>query len=499
MLRAALDNLDVQLEEELLRYRRQRRLKPESIPRWGYAASQRVSSGGFRNRSARGTVQLPDVNNPPPPSVTHSVVLAAEKHLAAAKPSSRLQVPSAVADYPKSDRSQSQFLAASPLSASLAIASEANLDLLSHAPSMGIASYSAQDHLSTVASEGVGESNVSLQTIASSNTPSDHPEAPEDYLESSEELLKSIAEEDPELRAEQGPSLLDLLLTPLGVGSMFLLLLSSATLGYIIMNPSSLGDLASKVASSSSGKQPTDANVSTVPIDSPPPSPDLAADEFVDLNLNNLSTLPDDAAQKVAKPTSPKPGATSSSGDRQSQVATLPLSQVTQPLPSVVIPSQSSSSPSQSAPQPVPVTALPKPASSIPSVQPAPAAVPVSPAPASHSAPASQSAPAHVSTSSAPASPVAAASSSTAVPSAPRIATAPAAHSSAPQSYYYVVTDYNGDPSLERARQAVPDAYVRNLPTGAKVQLGAFSNEAAAQERIQELAQKGVSAQIYQP
>jgi cell division septation protein DedD len=52
---------------------------------------------------------------------------------------------------------------------------------------------------------------------------------------------------------------------------------------------------------------------------------------------------------------------------------------------------------------------------------------------------------------------------------------------------------------LQQARQSVPDAYVRNLPSGAKVQLGAFSSEAAAQERVQELQQQGIPAQVYQP
>ncbi|NJR65897.1 MAG: SPOR domain-containing protein [Leptolyngbyaceae cyanobacterium CRU_2_3] len=70
----------------------------------------------------------------------------------------------------------------------------------------------------------------------------------------------------------------------------------------------------------------------------------------------------------------------------------------------------------------------------------------------------------------------------------------------APGNLYHVGVDYSGDSSLQQARSAVPDAYVRNLPSGsAKVQMGAFSNEAAAQERVQELQQQGIAAQIYQP
>jgi cell division septation protein DedD len=64
---------------------------------------------------------------------------------------------------------------------------------------------------------------------------------------------------------------------------------------------------------------------------------------------------------------------------------------------------------------------------------------------------------------------------------------------------YYVVTPYSGDPSLETAREAVPEAYVRNFDTGASVQLGAFSDPAKAEELVQQLESQGIPAEIYQP
>jgi cell division septation protein DedD len=67
------------------------------------------------------------------------------------------------------------------------------------------------------------------------------------------------------------------------------------------------------------------------------------------------------------------------------------------------------------------------------------------------------------------------------------------------EDLYYVVTDYDGDNSLEAARQSVDDAYVRNFPDGARVQLGAFSEESRAEEMRNHLEQQGISAEIYQP
>ncbi|NJR65898.1 MAG: hypothetical protein HC772_12195, partial [Leptolyngbyaceae cyanobacterium CRU_2_3] len=159
-------------------------------------------------------------------------------------------------------------------------------------PDSGITSYAQQFELS------VQPSNAVLQRLMQ-NSKADNLYAqisapPDGYLESSEELLKSIEEENSHLRAQRRVDLLDTLLTPLGIGSMLLLLLSSATLGYVIMNPSSLSAFLSPT---SSGSPSNDANspltrVPTTPIDVAPPSPDLAAREFKELNLDSLSTLP---------------------------------------------------------------------------------------------------------------------------------------------------------------------------------------------------------------
>ncbi|WP_414527733.1 hypothetical protein [Nodularia chucula] len=63
---------------------------------------------------------------------------------------------------------------------------------------------------------------------------------PDDYLESSEALLRSLTDE--EKSTTKASSSNDSLLSPLGIGSMLLLLLASLTLGYVVFNPSSSGE-----------------------------------------------------------------------------------------------------------------------------------------------------------------------------------------------------------------------------------------------------------------
>jgi len=67
------------------------------------------------------------------------------------------------------------------------------------------------------------------------------------------------------------------------------------------------------------------------------------------------------------------------------------------------------------------------------------------------------------------------------------------------ESDYKVVTPYSSDRSLDEAQQKVPDAYLQNYPSGAKVQLGSFENEGAAKARVEQLRQQGVQAEIYKP
>lgn len=118
--------------------------------------------------------------------------------------------------------------------------------------------------------------------------PTEHASAhPDDYLESSEALLRSLKEEEAEPKKLSASS--DSLISPVGIGSMLLLLLASLTLGYVVFNPKTLPQLnLGKLFNSGSPTNTentaiTESNV--LPIAQPeitpiPKRPNLAAREF---------------------------------------------------------------------------------------------------------------------------------------------------------------------------------------------------------------------------
>jgi SPOR domain len=380
VLRAALNSLDVDLEEELARYRRLQGNTRESN-RSG--RNPFVSQGPHAPAAvalATGDAALPE-NDPPPVSM----------------PASYRPLPSPG-------------------------------DLMAHGAPL------------SVVPEGL---------------PSDAGDMPSDYLASSEELLRGLTDEEAALSGDPEPRLLDTLLTPLGIGSMLLLLLSSISFGYLILNPQSMRLLGlepwfNPTGSSDSGAiaQSSDA---TRPMAAP--SPNLAAEEFPELNLDTLSALPPGSPTPASEDTSPVP--------------TVQTSPITTPS-------------TTASPAVAPTTAQAESAASRPV---APAAPRVQSSPRVAAAPSAAPRPAAPSV----AAPQPAAS-------APAVAAAPAA---AP--LYYVVVPYSGDRSLEQVRQVVGDAYVRNSPNGARVQAGAFSEASRARALVQELSQQGISAQLIQP
>ncbi|MBD2081606.1 hypothetical protein [Leptolyngbya sp. FACHB-17] len=236
----------------------------------------------------------------------------------------------------------------------------------------------------------------------------------EDYLESSEQLLKSLKREEAKVEVERG--FLQSLSTPLGIGSMLTLLLSSAMLGYVIMNPSALSGIAQKTTqpetTETSAPQETASN-------SLPTSPRLDRDEFSDLGLDTLTALR------------------------------------TKPSPAAIAPSPSPS----------------------PTVSPA--------APSAIVAPAASPSPAPVT------------SSSMLLPSVTVPKTSnPSPPTAAESLQYKVEIPFTGDQSLATARQVVPDAFVRS---DGKIQLAATLSEEAAQKKVQELKNRGLTAEIRKP
>ncbi|MEG3840621.1 SPOR domain-containing protein [Microcoleus sp. herbarium14] len=309
------------------------------------------------------------------------------------------------------------------------------------------------------------EGDAPLATTRGGTKLSSSGKAPNQYLESSEKLIESLDEPTAEPAVER--SLATSLLTPLGLSSMLLFLLSCTALGYAVMHPSSLVKIAGlNRLLDRTAPSPSDSPAATAISDTGtkelPKAPNLASKEFVELDLSTLSNVKP-TASPIASP-SPK--------------ASIPPTPAAPPGPggAVPIPTEDGNpprgreqglnnlstallpSPSPSASQPVPT---------LPTLPPTPS--PVRPA---------------------------AASPATASPATASPLGRPAR---AADGFYYVVTDYTNEKSLQQARTAVPDAYVRNFSKGVKIQMGALNDAASAERLVKELQAKGVKPQYYQP
>ncbi|HHP7245948.1 MAG TPA: SPOR domain-containing protein [Elainellaceae cyanobacterium] len=434
-LQAALGSLDVRIEEELARYRQVRGIQQKSV--------------NSRQRSSRPRLSSADQSEP----------------LLQLNPS------------PDRDPVESQYLRAAQtdsLATDFAIAKQGE----PASAALARRSSDGSSEIDQVNPHRLTSARLSADDSPSSSLANVGSVDPDDYLESSEELLRSLDESAghvdslDQLDDRPESSILASLLTPLGMGSMLLLLVSSTTLGYLITNPDSFGLRIW-------GDRPQNSDVASQDGESGIIStPDLSAGEFQDLNLDTLTTLPDESTpvlpSQVPNLSNPDPGA-----EQDVEQGT--------PVPSGAA---------------APVT--PSPGAPVPSAAPTVRATQSGrsmtnrQAPSSRPAPAPSAAPSSASTPSPAPSrapqPAAPSSASPSPSSAPSVASAPATSSSS--RYYYVVTDYTGDRSLDQARERVSGAYVRNFSDGARVQLGAFNDREGAQNLAESLRQQGVSAQV---
>lgn len=476
-LQAALGSLDVQLEEELARYRRQRSGRPVMPPR------------GLGRNQIRKPIELISVNKPksqtqPPVTGKPSATPTLSFPLALVNPT-----PTAT---PSKEIPSEEIAQTAQANAPAATPPEQNPPLV--VPS---ATSAAGEHLATkeeateqpTPSEKAAEGGKEMATL------DEVQEQPEDYLESSEKLLQSLAEEEPAPEPQKRST--NRFLTPLSVGLILLLLLSSATVGYIFSNPSTLSVLGldrffgSK--SLNTAQSPTQSRVANGEPSKQLPiveGPDLASDEFPDVNLNTLSQLeggstpspvPSPSLSPVPSvPALPNSGAASSAAPAVSNLpppgrgASIPsglLQEALQP--------ESPASKPQLSVAPIPTLPSSQPSTSTPSAK----------APNSSSAKGKPSP-----------SPTSSAASATKKPEASASTRAEVASSPvAGDQYYYVLTGYSGDRSLEQARTIVPDAYLRSFPQGTRIQVGAFKRESEAKTLLDQLQRQGISASVYRP
>jgi hypothetical protein len=383
-LKAVLGSLDVQLEDELSRYRRYRR---KTTP----ATAAKKPSNSYTQKPSEVLSVSDGENNIEPSSPPSSQSKSSSSQTSSGWES--VVLPGSAPLAPRSPKTQLQ------------------------------------------SEPSYANSSGSPFTSSSSNA-----NEPDGYLESSQQLVKSLEERRAKRRQRSWAASL---FTPVGIGSMLLFLLSCIGLGYVVMSPSGMATLGLNrwLSKLNPNAQQTDETTDPNTIESIEPQPNLAAREFVDLDLDTLSNI-NPSPNPIPAPTTQTP--TPTNGQNLTPPSPLPsgpgMSNLTNEL----------------LPDPVPPT--PK-----PTTAPAPAPAPV-PKPAAGAATKPNTNPVRAS-----------------------------------DSLYYVVTSYTDERSLEKAREVVPDAYVREFKTGVKVQMGALDNPEAAKRLAEELRVQGISVQYDTP
>ncbi|MBD2329442.1 hypothetical protein [Alkalinema sp. FACHB-956] len=330
---------------------------------------------------------------------------------------------------------------------------------------------------------------------------------PNDYLESSEALLRSLAEEEAQADLERG--VLENLLTPLGVGSMLLMLLASGMFGYLVMNPSSLKAIAGLAGRAMTALRPQSNSQPVVQAPAASPTEEashafaLDSQEFADLSLGNLTVLRTGRSGLASGLAVGKPGVTDKNKAAKSVPNGLVVMNPKLSAGKAVTPGNPSGSaapgaaghaqPSGIAPVfdrrsdnsggQVRTTPLPQPRR-------------FSPPTAGYRDPAPRYAPNRPSSIDSGTTPLPPAP----LPPAPlpSVAPAPSNNPETPRSSgYKVVVPYDNDRTLEKVQQLDPNSYFRNSESGAVIQTGgSYNNEAEAQQKVQELKQQGIEAEV---
>jgi hypothetical protein len=271
--------------------------------------------------------------------------------------------------------------------------------------------------------------------------PSEPQPEPDDYLESSERLLRNLERGNSQPETAPSPNLGQRLLTPLGLGSMLLLLLAGTMIGAALIDPSIAGRLGvDRWFKSGTTTATGDRTEPPSPTSDRPNPPKLDTDEFVELDLDNLST--------IAPSSSSLPGTPSSSTGSAAPPTGAP----------VILPEGIPGTPSNLT------RALIPPTTPLPGTQ-------------------TQAAPA----------PQPSAITSPAAPAKVQAAPAPTPG----DRFYYVLVNNSDASSLQQAQKIVPDAYLRDFDSGARIQMGAFLRAGDAQRLTKQLQEQGISASVY--
>lgn len=486
VIQAALGSLDIELEEELARYRRQRVGRPVMSPRGLGRHQTRKPIELISVNKGRGQTQLPALGMSTAPVMSFPLSFGNQTPAEAAPSEETSQQP-----MPRTGHLDAPSLADSEAASPLVVSSTGSTGADNSASEKN----ATQPLNPSEKPTAVGGGLVPLEADQAQ---------PEDYLESSEQLLRSLAEQEDSPESQKGFA--DRLLTPLGVGSILLLLLSIPTLTYILTNPSTLSALnfgrffGSKTQTTAQKPTETKQTKRDAAKDSPIVNgPNLASEEFVDLNLNTLSHLEANPKPSASPSTVPQSPEVPNSGTTSAAPAVVPNSALpgrSTDLASVLLPPSSQQGAIQPIPQVAPLPVAPPVsaprstpsrvfAKQLSSALAAPAAKQVSVPPATLAAKKPSQTPAKAATKNAAAS-----------PSPARVA---ASSAKSRDGFYYVLLNGGGERTLQKAKTIAPDAYVRNLPQGDRVQVAAFKRESEANTLVTQLQQQGFSASVYHP
>jgi hypothetical protein len=299
LLKRALGVLDARLEDELARYRRYRagkRVAPSAVSVIARGAKMTPGTKAAPQKLSLDLLQT--VSAPPKPIAP----VTPEAPAAAIAPQPTAQTTGVTPPPPPRTplSIQNQLIQNQPIQNESALVlttddDDTTIGQDTEGNNIGIGSQEMLLSLEDFAAENDYQAGIDFGHFAAD-------EAPNQYMESSEALLRSLAEEEATAAAER--NVLEGLLTPMGVGSMLLMLLGSGMFGYLIMNPSSLTalkGLADKIANFRRPNAVTAVatNGGVVDVDGADGgnvawmsnAPALDSGEFLNLNLNNFSAL----------------------------------------------------------------------------------------------------------------------------------------------------------------------------------------------------------------
>jgi hypothetical protein len=291
---------------------------------------------------------------------------------------------------------------------------------------------------------GRNDSEIERERTEKPTSSTDSPKGLNDYLESSEQLLKSLDRPTQPKSKQRG--LTASLFTPVGIASMLLFTISCTALGSAFIyaknhNFMGLAELFKQEGTSGEGENTGKMETASAGASRKgelPESPLTRSQDFVELNLATLGSInpsPSSIPSLSLSPSIPPP----ISGTIRLPGGTNPGANVggLNNLGTTLLPSQQSPG-SQTVP-------------------------PQSPQPA------------------------------------PKPSTPPALQTPVESSdgWFYVVKEYAGENSLTQAREIVPDAYIRQTTDGPKIQMWALLDAESAKRLLKQLEEQGVSAEFY--